>query len=114
MQPRKGSDCTGTAASALSCIASELQSNRVPATAELEWYLLLENPWSGAAERAEVVGEKGRDVLLVPLTCTWNRARWHTSPARLVQKSIQSLLPSAESSTQGKALQTWKMIAKGV
>ncbi|KAK4827925.1 hypothetical protein QYF61_022373 [Mycteria americana] len=80
--PRKGSDCTGTAASALSCIASELHSNRIPATAVQEWYLLLENQWSGAVETAEMVGEKGRDVQLVPLICIWKRAGWHMSPAR--------------------------------
>lgn len=72
--PKKGCDCTRTSASALSCIAPELHSNRIPATAMQEWYLLLENQWSGTVERAEVVGEEGRDVQLVPLTCIWKRA----------------------------------------
>ena len=78
---RKGSDCTGTAVSALSCIASELHSNRIPATAVQEWYLLLENQWSGAVERAKMVGEKEKHVQLVPLTSIRERAGWHMPPA---------------------------------
>lgn len=54
-----------------------------------------------AVDKAEVVNEKGKDVLLVPLMCAWKSAGWHVSPGRKWHKSIQSLLPSTESSTRG-------------